>query len=81
MSVVVIVSLRLFVILSIILTGPISTLCVDVDSHKAWFSDAKFPHMTIRLLAFQVLIVPVSFSCCGARNFLTKAILQSDTHP
>eukprot|EP00975_Prorocentrum_lima_P014755 3129874-Prorocentrum_lima.AAC.1 len=55
MSVVVNVSLRPFVILSIILRIPISTLCVDVDSHKAWFSDATFPHMAIRLLSFQVL--------------------------
>eukprot|EP00975_Prorocentrum_lima_P021573 4546874-Prorocentrum_lima.AAC.1 len=76
MSVVVNVSLRPFVILSIILRRPISTWCVDVDSRKAWFSDAKFPHMTIRLLGFQVLVVPVSFICCGVRNFITKTILQ-----
>eukprot|EP00975_Prorocentrum_lima_P062310 12884958-Prorocentrum_lima.AAC.1 len=58
-----------------------STLCVDVDSHKTWFSDAKFPEMTILLLAFQVLVVPVSFICCGVRDFLTKTIMQSNTPP
>eukprot|EP00975_Prorocentrum_lima_P042077 8845642-Prorocentrum_lima.AAC.1 len=57
MTVVANVSLRPLVILSSILRRPMSTLCVDVDSHKAWFPDAKFPHMTILLLAFQVLVV------------------------
>eukprot|EP00975_Prorocentrum_lima_P056212 11787868-Prorocentrum_lima.AAC.1 len=76
MPVVVNVSLRPSVILSIILRRPMSTLCVDVDSHKAWFSDAKFPRMTILLLALQVLAVPDSFICCGVRNFLTKTILR-----
>eukprot|EP00975_Prorocentrum_lima_P052316 10960087-Prorocentrum_lima.AAC.1 len=48
-SVVVNVSLRPLVLLSIILRRPMSTLCVNVDSHKAWFSDAKSPYMAIRL--------------------------------
>eukprot|EP00975_Prorocentrum_lima_P016408 3478016-Prorocentrum_lima.AAC.1 len=55
MSVVVNVSLRPFVKLNIILRRPISTLSVDVNIRKAWPYDAKYPHMTIRLLAFQVL--------------------------
>eukprot|EP00975_Prorocentrum_lima_P046786 9780384-Prorocentrum_lima.AAC.1 len=51
------------VMLSIILSRPTSTFWVGVESHKAWFSDAKFPPITILLAAFQVLVVPVSFIC------------------
>eukprot|EP00975_Prorocentrum_lima_P040837 8576993-Prorocentrum_lima.AAC.1 len=58
-----------------------STLCVDVDSHKAWFSDAKFPQVTILLLAFQALVVPASFIHFGVRDFLPKTILQGSALP
>eukprot|EP00975_Prorocentrum_lima_P034487 7249551-Prorocentrum_lima.AAC.1 len=55
MSVVVNVPLRPLVILSITLRRPMSTFCVDVDSHKAWLSDAQFPHMTFDFWPFEVL--------------------------
>eukprot|EP00975_Prorocentrum_lima_P040261 8455807-Prorocentrum_lima.AAC.1 len=37
------------------------TFWVDVESHKAWFSVAKLPHITILLFALQVLLAPASF--------------------
>eukprot|EP00975_Prorocentrum_lima_P057558 12069260-Prorocentrum_lima.AAC.1 len=57
MSVVVSVSFLPLVILKIILSNPISTFWVDVESHRAWFSVAKFPHVTILLLAFHVSLI------------------------
>eukprot|EP00975_Prorocentrum_lima_P010909 2318284-Prorocentrum_lima.AAC.1 len=63
MSVVVNVSSHPLVMLCIILSRPMTALCVNVQSHKAWFYDAKFPHITTRLLACQVLVVPGSFIC------------------
>eukprot|EP00975_Prorocentrum_lima_P016224 3441461-Prorocentrum_lima.AAC.1 len=63
MSVVVNVSFLPLVMLSIILSRPMSTCCVYVESHKASFSDAEFPQITIRPVAFQVWVVPVSCIC------------------
>eukprot|EP00975_Prorocentrum_lima_P033730 7079864-Prorocentrum_lima.AAC.1 len=65
MSVVVNVQLRPLLILGIILKRPMSTLCVHVGSHQAWFSDAEVPpndHSTLGLP--------------NLRNVLTKTVLQ-----
>eukprot|EP00975_Prorocentrum_lima_P022119 4655076-Prorocentrum_lima.AAC.1 len=59
----------ILVMLNIIRSSPMPALCVDVESHKAWFSVAKFLHITIMRLAFHVLVVPASFICCGVRHF------------
>eukprot|EP00975_Prorocentrum_lima_P000302 61981-Prorocentrum_lima.AAC.1 len=53
MSVVVMVSTRPLVRLRTILSNPMSTLCVEVESQSLSVSVAKFPHITILLFALQ----------------------------
>eukprot|EP00975_Prorocentrum_lima_P051565 10798944-Prorocentrum_lima.AAC.1 len=63
MSAVVNVSSLPSVMLNIILSRPMSTLRVDVESQQAWLSYATFPQTTILLLGFQVLVAPLPFIC------------------
>eukprot|EP00975_Prorocentrum_lima_P026436 5557058-Prorocentrum_lima.AAC.1 len=65
MSVVVKISMRPLVRLRTILSNPMLTFCVEVESQRLSVSVAKLPEITILLFAFQVFVVLPSIICCG----------------